>query len=76
MTSSAEAAPAGGETLTLKGLVFHHDTVGGLKVFSWAHRGLTYALVSSLTEPGHRSCMICHQGTPDRDFIEHSGPRG
>jgi hypothetical protein len=58
VTSSDEAAPAGGETLTLKGLVFHHDTVGGLKVISWAHRGLTYALVSSLTEPGHRSCMI------------------
>jgi hypothetical protein len=34
LTSSAEAAPAGGETLTLKGLVFHHDTVGGLKVIS------------------------------------------
>ena len=34
VTSSAEAAPAGGETLTLKGLVFHHDTVGGFKVIS------------------------------------------
>ncbi len=75
-TSSTEAAPAGGEIVALKGLLFHHDTVDGLKVISWSHRGLTYALVSSLAEPGHRSCMVCHQGTPDRDFIEHSGPRG
>ncbi len=75
VTSIKQAAPAGGETVALKGLVFHHDTVGGLKVISWSHRGLTYALVSSLAEPGHQSCMVCHQGTPDRDFIEHSGPR-
>lgn len=76
VTSSARAAPSGGETVALRGLVFHHDTVAGLKVISWSHRGLTYALVSSLAEGGHNACMVCHQGTQDRDFIEHLPPAG
>jgi anti-sigma factor RsiW len=61
VTSSSVAQPAGGAQVTSKGLVFHYDTIDGLKVITWSHRGLTYALVSDLEERGQQSCLICHQ---------------
>lgn len=74
VTSSVLAAPSGGETIALRGLVFHYDTIAGLKVISWSDRGLTYALVSNLEERGQQSCVVCHQGTRDRNFIEQLRP--
>ena len=70
ITSTSAARPAGGEAITSKGIAFHFETIDGLKVVTWSHRNLTYALVSNLTERGQRSCMVCHQGAKDRDFIE------
>ena len=70
ITSSSVARPAGGETISSKGIAFHFETIDGLKVVTWTHRNLTYALVSNLKERGQRSCMVCHQGAKDRDFIE------
>ena len=70
ITSTSVARPAGGETISSRGIAFHFETIDGLKVVSWTHRNLTYALVSNLKERGQRSCMVCHQGARDRDFIE------
>ena len=64
------AQPSGGEEIASKGLMFHFNAIDGLKVITWSDRGLTYALVSDLDERGHQSCIVCHQGTKDQDFIE------
>lgn len=74
VTSSDSATPSGGETVALRGLVFHTETIGGFKVISWSDRGLTYALVSRLAERGQQSCLVCHQGSLDREFIEQLRP--
>jgi hypothetical protein len=74
MTSDSIAQPSGGEEIISKGITFHCDSVNGLKVISWSDRGLTYALVSDLEERGQQSCMLCHQGTKDRDFIQGLKP--
>lgn len=74
VTSSATAVPSGGEEIHSKGLAFHFDVIDGLKVITWTDAGLTYALVSELAERGQQSCMVCHTGTKDRDFIEGLKP--
>jgi anti-sigma factor RsiW len=76
VTSDSVAMPWGGEEVASKGLVFHCDSVDGLKVITWSDRGLTYALVSDLEERGQQSCVVCHQGATDRDFIESLKPKG
>ena len=70
VTANSTALPSGGEEIVSEGLKFHYDAVNGLKVITWADRGLTYALVSDLEERGQQSCLVCHTGTKDRDFIE------
>ncbi|MBX7222521.1 MAG: zf-HC2 domain-containing protein [Blastocatellia bacterium] len=75
VTTSAIAAPEGGEPVVSKGVTFHCDAVNGYKVITWSDRGLTYALVSDLEERGQQSCIVCHAGTKDRDFIEGLRPR-
>jgi len=80
VTSDSVAAPSGGEEVVSKGITFHYDAIDGLKVITWSDRGLTYALVSNLKERGQQSCLVCHQGTRDKDFLEgfnvgSSGPR-
>ena len=70
ITSTSVARPAGGQAVSSKGITFHFENIHGLEVVTWSHRSLTYALVSNLTEPGPRSCMVCHQGTEDRDIID------
>jgi anti-sigma factor RsiW len=75
VTSEAVAQPSGGEEIVSKGLRFHYDSIQGLKVITWSDRGLTYALVSDLEERGQQSCIVCHQGTRDQDFIESLKPK-
>ena len=70
ITSTAVAKPAAGHTVSSKGITFHFTRVDGLDVVTWSHRSLTYALVSNLMDPGTKSCMVCHQGPEDRDFID------
>lgn len=74
VTSERVAVPSGGEEIVSKGLTFHYDSIDGLKVITWSDRGLTYALVSDLEERGQQSCMVCHAGTKDRDFVESLKP--
>lgn len=69
ITSERMAQPMGGEQIAAKGLTFHYNSIEGLKVITWSDRGLTYALVSDLEERGQQSCIVCHEGTKDQDFI-------
>jgi anti-sigma factor RsiW len=75
MTSDVVARASGGEEIVSNGMTFHYDTINGLKVITWSDRGLTYALVSDLEERGQQSCILCHQGTKDQDFIQGLKPR-
>ena len=75
ITSASVAKPSGGEEIASRGLRFHYNAIDGLKVITWSDRGLTYALVSDLDERGQQSCIVCHEGTKDRDFIEPLKPR-
>jgi anti-sigma factor RsiW len=74
ITSDSVAKPSGGEEIASKGLKFHYNAIDGLKVITWSDRGLTYALVSDLEERGQQSCIVCHEGTKDQDFIEPLKP--
>ena len=74
ITSDSSAKPSGGEVIASKGLTFHYNAIDGLKVITWSDRGLTYALVSDLDERGQQSCIVCHAGTKDQDFIEPLKP--
>lgn len=74
ITSELLAQPSGGEEIKSQGLKFHYNAIDGLKVITWSDRGLTYALVSDLDERGQQSCIVCHQGTKDQDFIEPLKP--
>ena len=74
ITSELVAKPSGGEEIAAKGLRFHYNAIEGLKVLTWSDRGLTYALVSDLEERGQQSCIVCHAGANDRDFIEPLKP--
>ena len=75
ITSESAARPSGGEEIASRGLRFHYNAIDGLKVITWSDRGLTYALVSDLEERGQQSCIVCHEGTKDQDFIEPLKPR-
>ncbi|HEU4508267.1 MAG TPA: zf-HC2 domain-containing protein [Pyrinomonadaceae bacterium] len=75
ITSDSLAKPSGGEEIASRGLKFHYNAIDGLKVITWSDRGLTYALVSDLDERGQQSCIVCHEGTKDRDFIEPLKPK-
>ena len=75
ITSESVAMPSGGEEIAAKGLKFHYNAIDGLKVITWSDRGLTYALVSDLEERGQQSCIVCHQGTKDQDFIAPLKPK-
>ena len=75
ITSDSVAKPSGGEEIQARGLTFHYNAIDGLKVLTWSDRGLTYALVSDLEERGQQSCIVCHEGTKDRDLLEPLKPR-
>jgi len=75
ITSNQVVEIAGGELIKAKGLVFHYNAMEGLKVITWSDRGLTYALVSDLEERGQKSCMVCHQGIKEQDFIAPLKPK-
>ena len=75
ITSTSTATPSGGEEIPARGLKFHYNAIDGLKVITWSDRGLTYALVSDLEERGQQSCIVCHAGTKDQDFIAPLKPR-
>ena len=74
ITSDSVARPSGGEAIQARRLTFHYNAIDGLKVLTWSDRGLTYALVSDLEERGRQACIVCHEGTKDRDLLEPLKP--
>ncbi len=52
------------------GLVFHLESVAGLKVITRSDSGLTYALASDVAVRGARSCLVCHGSRGERPKIE------
>ncbi len=74
VTSDSIAQASNGEQILARGITFHYNSIKGWKVITWSDRGLTYALVSDLEERGQQSCIVCHQGTKEQDFIEPLKP--
>ena len=70
IASTGTVKPAGGQTASSKGIDFHLETIDGLRVITWTHQDLAYALVSDTTEHGQKSCMVCHQDAKDRVFLD------
>jgi anti-sigma factor RsiW len=75
MTSSSRMVPSGGDVYHSGGLAFHINTYKGLRVITWADRGISYALVSDLAAEGSESCMICHGAETERPKLAPLGPR-
>jgi anti-sigma factor RsiW len=69
VTSADRVQPAGGEVVTSGGLRFHVESVEGLKIITWTHKGLTYALASDLDVEGSQSCLVCHGSSEERDKV-------
>jgi hypothetical protein len=61
------AVIAGGDEIRLGNLTFHYYNNSGFRVITWSNRGLSYALVSSVSGPTRASCLVCHQNMADRD---------
>ena len=74
ITSEQTVEPSGGEEIVSQSMTFHYDSINGFKVITRADSGLTYALVSDLEERGQQSCIVCHQGTKDQNFIQGLKP--
>lgn len=66
VTSADSAVVAGGEEVRSGKVTFHYRTDQGFNVVTWTNRGLSYALVSSVSGPARESCMVCHQSMADR----------
>jgi mycothiol system anti-sigma-R factor len=71
VASSKSAVAAGGEEVQSGDLTFHYYGVNGLKVITWSNHGLTYALVSSISNSARESCLVCHQNMADRENFAH-----
>lgn len=75
VTSASLAQPSGGDTVGFGPLVFHQQSVRGLKVITWTDKGLTYSLASDLSVSGAQSCAVCHGSPAERRRIEGFLPR-
>jgi anti-sigma factor (TIGR02949 family) len=65
--SSMVATVAGGDEVQFGKLIFHYRNDSGFRVITWNNHGLSYALVSSVSGPVQKSCLVCHQNMADRD---------
>jgi anti-sigma factor (TIGR02949 family) len=70
VTSADLVRPAGGEVVASGGLRFHVESLNGLKVITWTHKGLTYALASDLDVEASQSCRVCHGDASERRKLE------
>ncbi len=76
VTSASRVRPEGASTVASGNLVFHLESVAGLKVITWTDKGLTYALASDVAVGGARSCLVCHGSREERRKIEgFPGPK-
>jgi anti-sigma factor (TIGR02949 family) len=72
VVSDRSARAEGGDVVQSGRLMFHNHNVDSLRVITWSHRGLTYALVSALPGSAEHSCLVCHQNMADhQEFSQH-----
>ena len=64
--SSNSAVVAAGDEVRFGKLTFHYHTNSGFRVITWSTRGLSYALVSSVSAPARESCLVCHENMTDK----------
>ena len=74
IASSAQVFPSGEDTYQSGGLTFYSTAAKGLRMMTWADKGLTYALVSTLDVRGSESCVICHGSANDRPKLDNLRP--
>src|ERR1700686_4435878 len=68
LVASTRCAPiAGGDEVRSGKLLFDYFSWEKFKVISWSNHGLSYALVSSLSDSARASCLVCHQNMADGD---------
>jgi anti-sigma factor RsiW len=74
IASYPQVFPSGGEIYRSGGLTFYSTAEKGLRMITWADKGLTYALVSTLDVRASESCVICHGSPNDRSKLENLRP--
>ena len=64
---------AGQNRVPMKSLVIHYDEADGFHIVTWAvtRKAVTYALVSDSSQHPNQSCIVCHAGPKDRDFMRN-----
>lgn len=60
VTGSALDSPESASGESFRGLRFHLGYDRGFRTITWADKGLSYVLVSSLGDEGRQACSICH----------------
>jgi anti-sigma factor RsiW len=72
VASSKAAVVAGGGQVHSGRLTFHYYRVANFRVITWDSHGLSYALVSSLSESAQESCLVCHQNMADHNAFKRT----
>jgi hypothetical protein len=72
VASSTAAVVAGGGQVHSGRLTFHYYRVANFRVITWDSHGLSYALVSSLSESAQESCLVCHQNMADHNAFKRT----
>jgi anti-sigma factor RsiW len=72
VASSTAAVVAGGGEVHSGRLTFHYHRVENFRVITWDSHGLSYALVSSISESTQESCLVCHQNMADHNAFKRT----
>jgi anti-sigma factor RsiW len=64
---------SGRNRVPMKSLVIHYDEADGFHIVTWAvtRKAVTYALVSDSSQHPNQSCIVCHAGPKDREFMRN-----
>ncbi len=55
----------------MRRLTIYYDTIDGFHVVTWAvPRGVTYAMVSDISENPNQACIVCHASPKERGFMQ------
>jgi hypothetical protein len=69
VASGGAAVIAGGDEVRSGRLTFHSYNAGRFRVVTWSSHDVSSALVSSVSNPGRGSCLVCHQNMADHHFF-------
>jgi anti-sigma factor RsiW len=61
----------GRKQVPMKSLLIHYDNARGYHIVTWLvpKKGISYALVSDESQHTNQSCIVCHAGPGDHDFM-------